>query len=69
MHQAELLDDALHDWQSHYPGDPWIPAYVYTLAQIYGKLDAPQARTRRGVTLDWLVQTYPSSEFAQLPRD
>ncbi len=65
-HEAVLVDDALHDWQAHYPRDPWIPAYVYTLAQVYGKLDA---RSRRDRTLDWLVRAYPNSEFAELPRD
>jgi hypothetical protein len=67
--KAVLVEDALRDWQAHFPFDPWIPRYTYTLAQLYGKLDSDDARTRRNVTLDWLGTTYPESEFAQLSRE
>ena len=63
-----LVEDALHDWQSHFPRDPWIPKYAYSLAQLYGKLDVDDARVRKNDTLDWLIATYPESEYAQLPR-
>ncbi len=67
--KAVLVEDALHDWQRHFPRDPWIPKYAYSLAQLYGKLELDDARVRKNDTLDWLVATYPSSEFAQIPRD
>lgn len=67
--KAVLVEDALHDWQAHFPRDPWIPKYAYALAQLYGKLDLDDARVRRNDTLDWLIATYPESEYAQLPRD
>lgn len=63
------VEDALRDWQRHFPADPWIPKYAYSLAQLYGKLGPGIARTRREATLDWLEATYPESEYAQLPRD
>ncbi len=66
--KAVLVEDALRDWQAHYPRDPWIPKYAYTLAQLYGKLDLDDARARRSDTLDWLEATYPESEYAGLPR-
>jgi hypothetical protein len=67
--KAVLVEDALRDWQHHFPRDPWIPKYAFSLAQLYGKLDYDDARTRKNDTLDWLVATYPNSEFAQQPRD
>lgn len=67
--KAVLVEDALRDWHAHFPRDPWIPKYAYSLAQLYGKLDMDDARVRRNDMLDWLIATYPESEFAQLPRD
>ncbi|MBV8643428.1 MAG: hypothetical protein JO225_05875, partial [Candidatus Eremiobacteraeota bacterium] len=67
--KAVLVEDALHDWQRHFPRDPWIPKYTYSLAQLYGKLDMEDARVRKNDTLDWLIATYPESEYAQLPRE
>ena len=67
--KAVLVEDALHDWQRHFPRDPWIPRYAYTLAQLYAKLDMDDARVRKNDTLDWLIATYPESEYAQLPRE
>ena len=67
--KAVLVEDALRDWHAHFPRDPWIPRYAYSLAQLYGKLDMDDARVRRNDTLDWLIATFPESEYAQLPRD
>ncbi len=67
--KAVLVEDALRDWHSHFPRDPWIPRYAYSLAQLYGKLEMDDARVRRNDTLDWLIATFPNSEYAQLPRD
>ena len=69
LDKVAFVDDALHDWQKHFPRDPWIPKYTYTLAQLYGKLGMDEARSRREATLDWLEATYPESEYAQLPRE
>ncbi len=67
--KAVLVEDALRDWHLHFPRDPWIPRYAYSLAQLYGKLDMDDARVRRNDMLDWLNATFPESEYAQLPRD
>jgi hypothetical protein len=67
--KAVLVEDALRDWQTKFPRDPWIPKYAYSLAQLYAKLDLDDARARREDMLDWLDATYPESEFANLPRE
>lgn len=66
--KAVLVEDALRDWQSHFPRDPWIPKYAYALAQLYAKLDLDEARVRKNDTLDWLIASYPESAYAQQPR-
>jgi hypothetical protein len=66
--KAVLVEDALRDWQRHFPRDPWIPKYAYALAQLYAKLDTDDARERKNDTLDWLIASYPESEYARQPR-
>ena len=66
--QALLVDDALHDWAAQFPHDPWLPRFAYALAELYRKVDTEDARIRKNDTLDWLIATYPQSEYAQRPR-
>jgi hypothetical protein len=65
--KAVLLEDAMMDWAKLFPRDPWIPRLTAGLAELYGKLDTDDARTRRIVVLDWLIKTYPTSSYARLP--
>jgi hypothetical protein len=67
--KAVFVDDALHDWAKKFPQDPWIPTFTYSLAELYRKIDTEDARVRRNDTLDWLLATYPSSEYAQTVRN
>jgi hypothetical protein len=62
--KAVLVEDALRDWQAHFPRDPWIPKYAYALAELYGKLQTDDAQTRKDETLNWLIASYPNSEYA-----
>jgi hypothetical protein len=62
--KAVLVEDALRDWQHHFPRDPWIPKYAYALAELYGKLQTDDAQMRKDETLDWLIASYPNSEYA-----
>jgi hypothetical protein len=65
---ALLVDDALHDWATQFPRDPWIPRFAHALADLYRKVDTEDARIRKNDTLDWLIADYPQSEFARRPR-
>jgi hypothetical protein len=58
--RAVLLEDALMSWAKQFPHDPWIPKFTFGLAQLYGKLDLDEARTRKMLMLDWLSGTYPN---------
>ena len=56
----------MHDWQGKFPSDPWIPKFTYQLAQLYKGLATDEARTHMNETMEWLISTYPTSEFSAL---
>lgn len=43
-HDAGLTEDAIRDWQRKYPGDPWLPKDIASLARIYSRYHAILAR-------------------------
>ena len=63
-----LVEDALRDWSRKFPNDPWIPKYLYTLAELYRTIDTDDARVRKNDALDWLIASYPASDYAKLGR-
>jgi hypothetical protein len=63
-----LVDDSLRDWATQFPNDTWIPRFAHALAELYGKIDTEEARIRKNDTLDWLIATFPGSEYARRPR-
>jgi hypothetical protein len=63
-----LVEDALHDWSQKFPNDPWLPKYLYSLAELYRKIDTEDARVRKNDTLDWLIASYPTSDYAKMGR-
>jgi hypothetical protein len=67
--KAVFVDDALHDWANKFPNDPWLPRFVYALAELYGKIDTEDARVRKNDTLDWLISAYPTSDVAKIGRN
>jgi hypothetical protein len=37
-HEAALTEDALHDWERKYPGDPWLAKDLSALARLYARI-------------------------------
>ena len=66
--KAVFVEDALHDWAAKFPNDPWVPKYIYSLAELYRKVDTEDARVRKNDTLDWLIASYPTSDYAKMGR-
>jgi hypothetical protein len=66
--KALFVEDALHDWAKKFPSDPWIPKYAYSLAELYRKIDTEDARVHKNDTLDWLIASYPTSDYAKMGR-
>jgi hypothetical protein len=63
-----LVEDALHDWSKKFPNDPWIPKYLYSLAELYRQIDTEDAHVHKNDTLDWLIASYPNSDYARMGR-
>lgn len=59
-HDAELTENAMHDWENKYPRDPWLPRSVARLVHIYSHTSAGMARSRMHVCLSWLQRRYRS---------
>jgi hypothetical protein len=63
-----MVEDALRDWSQKFPNDPWIPKCLYSLAELYRKIDTEDARVRKNDALDWLIASYPTSDYAKMGR-
>lgn len=61
---ATLVEGSIHDWERHYPHDPWLARHIYGLGQMYA-----QMRTREGHVcalrvLKWVITKYRSTHYA-----
>jgi hypothetical protein len=61
-------EDALHDWESKYPRDTWLPHSLFTLERLYAKIDSDVARAKAKATMLWLVHDFPWSPQAKIGR-
>jgi len=62
---ASLVEDAIHDWERHYPGDPWLAKDVYKLTHLYANVRTDEGHTRAVRGIAWLRAKYQASGFAQ----
>ncbi len=60
---AGMVEDAIRDWEHKYPGDSWLPKSVYLLSQLYSSIHTGEGQRRASLTLAWVVEKYPRSEF------
>jgi hypothetical protein len=63
-----LAEDAVHDWESKYPQDTWVPRVLFRLERLYAKIDSDAARAKAKATMLWLVHDYPNSPQAKIGR-
>lgn len=57
-HDAEFTESAMHDWESKYPRDPWLPRSVARLVHIYSHIDTGASKSRMHGSLRWLQRRY-----------
>ena len=58
------VEDSLHDWESKYPEDSWVPKDLELLEALYLEVPDPQAY-QDGTRIEvWLVHDYPQSQYA-----
>lgn len=60
LHDAEMTEDAIRDWERKYPADPWLARDVAGLVHVYAKLPVGAARSRAHLCLYWLERRYAS---------
>jgi len=56
------VTDAIHDWQQHFPNDPWIASDLLALEKVYLHVDTEYARRLARDTLAWLERDYGMSD-------
>lgn len=62
------VTDAIRDWQSEYPRDPWIAKDLLALELVYLRAQAPEAMALARRTQRWLARDYPDAEEAHVGR-
>jgi hypothetical protein len=68
MSKADFAEDAIHDWERHYPTDSWLPKTLFALERMYAKIDTDDGRKRSMAAMQWLVHDYPNSWYGKTGR-
>lgn len=61
---AGWVEDALHDWESKYPADPWLAKSVFQLAQLYSQIHTEEGQRSTERALHWLLGRYRNTPYA-----
>jgi hypothetical protein len=65
QHDALLIEDALRDWFTRYPDDPWLPATAWNLATLYEELPGSDAQSRAVAALRFVHDSFSDTPYAQ----
>ncbi|HZZ64200.1 MAG TPA: hypothetical protein VFE17_01755 [Candidatus Baltobacteraceae bacterium] len=66
QHDASFVDDALHDWATRFPVDPWLPSTAWNLATLYEELPGTDAQQHAMATLQFVRTSFAGTPYAQL---
>ncbi|MDQ2680342.1 MAG: hypothetical protein M3Y21_04875 [Candidatus Eremiobacteraeota bacterium] len=61
---AALLENSIHDWEQHYPRDPWLARHIYGLARVYAVMRSADGHIRAFHTFEWLARRYHSTQYS-----
>lgn len=64
-HDAELVEDALRDWTTRFPQDPWIAATAWNLATLYEELPGTGAQSHAVNALQFVRDHFTATVYAQ----
>jgi len=59
--QLTFVNDALRDWESQFPNDPWIARDLYALELTYLRAHTPRGVGLARRTAAWLMHDYPNN--------
>jgi hypothetical protein len=65
MGNAALVEDAIHDWERHYPKDPWLAKTVYSLTHVYANVRSDSGHAHAMESLHWLTARYQKAGFSE----
>lgn len=59
---AGFAEEALHEWEHKYPGDPWLAKTVAGLVHMYSRVPTAQGRAKMHAAFAWLSSRYGASK-------
>lgn len=65
---ARWVEDAMHDWEHKYPGDPWLAKSVYDLTSLYSNVHTDHGQAKAQYALHWLLVKYGHTRYGQQAR-
>ncbi len=63
MGTALFVENAIRDWESKYPADPWLARSVYQLTHLYARIHSADGHVKAVSALHWLVSRYRTSPY------
>ena len=58
-------EDAIRDWERHFPRDPWIPKSLATLRHLYERVSTPRGLEAQQRVGGWLDRDFPLAPAAE----
>lgn len=63
-----FADEALHQWESRYPGDPQLARSYFLMIEVLRKIYTLDAQQRAWSYMQHVIHVYPTSYFAKVLR-
>lgn len=63
-----FADEALHQWERKYPGDPQLARSYFLMIEVYRKMYTRDAQRKAWAYMQHILHAYPSSYFAKVLR-
>ena len=59
---AGFAEEALHEWEHKYPGDPWLAKSVAGLVHMYSRVPTASGRAKMHAAFAWLQKRYSKTK-------
>ena len=58
-------EDAIRDWEKHFPRDPWIPKSLINLRHVYERVTSPHGLDALNRIGGWMERDFPAPPSAE----
>jgi hypothetical protein len=65
LHNANLVEASVREWESKYPRDAWLPRTILALHRVYRRMASAEANLHAVDMAAWLIAKYPGSDEAR----